>query len=84
MEFSTLGLVLPLVRCVRRLHISSSNTTMPPEFLFLALHKSLRPRGSNDLLIAEDKQWRVAGEVAVQILKCATSGLGVEEVDWGC
>ena len=82
MKLRALGARLPLVRCIRSLHVAGNHTAVPPDLRLLVLNELFRSFRSNDLLIPEDKQWGIASEVAVQIFERAAGGLGVEEVDY--
>jgi hypothetical protein len=69
------------MRLVCRRHITSNNTTMPPNLLLLHLHVLFGSARRNGFFIAEHEQWRIAVEEAVDVFEAAASGFGVQEVD---
>ena len=58
---------LPRMRLVRSPDIPRRHATMSPHLRLLILEILRRPLRGNHLFVLENKQWRVAGEVAVQI-----------------
>ena len=55
MKLRALGARLPLVRCIRSLHVAGNHTAVPPDLRLLVLNELFRSFRSNDLLIPEDK-----------------------------
>ena len=81
MKFCTLRSRLPLIRVIRRLHISCSHATVPPDFCFLIFNVLLWSLGSDGFFVPEYEQWSVAGEVTIQVFERPAGGFRIEEVD---
>lgn len=64
-----------------KLHMRRHHTTMSPDFFVLQLNESLWTLLGNSFFVAEDKQWCMPDEYAIDIFECATCGFGIEEIN---
>lgn len=58
---------LPRMRLVRSPYIPCNHAAMPPHLRLLIIYILRWPLRGNHLFVLENKQWSVAGEVAVQV-----------------
>lgn len=65
--FRALGPPLPRMRLVRSPYIPYNHAAMPPYLRLLIIYILRWPLRGNHLFVLENKQWSVAGEVAVQV-----------------
>jgi len=63
-----------------KLNMRRHHTAMSPDLFFLHLNEALRTLLGDGFLVAEDEQWCMPDEYAIDIFERAACGFGIEEI----